>query len=77
VEAQLDQEIARRLLKTRAWSLEGKSRLYRRSQRVTAIDVYFALKRVYQRAQRVPYLGRAATASARALTVTRARLRRG
>jgi hypothetical protein len=76
VEAQLNQEIARRLLKSRAWSIEGKSRLYRRSHGLTGIDVYFAFKRVYQRVQRVPYLGRVATASARTLTVTRARLRR-
>ena len=76
MEAQLDQEIVRRLLKTRQWSLNGKSRLYRRSQRLTGIDVYFVLKRAYQRVQRVPYLGPVATSSARALTATRSRLRR-
>jgi hypothetical protein len=65
IDSELSPEALRRLASTRDWALRGKSRLYHRNQRVTAIDVFFAVKRVYGAVQRIPLVGRAATVSAR------------
>jgi hypothetical protein len=61
---ELDQELTRRLLKSREWSIAGKAHLYGRNSGITRMDVYFALKRGYAKARRVPVLGPVALASA-------------
>ncbi|WP_213814349.1 hypothetical protein [Glaciihabitans sp. dw_435] len=73
----LDPAVAERLRATRVWARAGKQRLYRREAGLSRDDVFFAAKRVYRRAQRVPGVGTVITTGSAVLrrVISRGRAR--